>query len=232
MKKTFVVAAMLIAAACVFALIPSDAYAAAGSSLAALDPFSAKSLLLQASGGLAAVHAAADSIARADHDAAVATARAEGEAAGRAAVEGDLPAQLAAARAEGAGAERARIAGIEAAALPGHEALVAAMKADGAVTAEAAALRILNAEKALRAGQLQGVMDVERATGNVGSAPLAGDRPGAAAPGASSPKTPEALRAEYDASDKLRAEFPTAEGYAAFAKAEAAGRVRILGGRA
>lgn len=80
----------------------------------------------------------------------------------------DLCTQL---RAEGATAERTRILAIEAAALPGHEALVAEMKADPAVTADMAAGRLLNAEKQLRAGRLQAVRDVEGATGKVAAAP-------------------------------------------------------------
>lgn len=82
----------------------------------------------------------------------------------------DLCAQL---RTDGATAERTRILAIEAAALPGHEALVAEMKADPAVTADMAAGRLLNAEKQLRAGQLQAVKDVESATGVVKAAPAA-----------------------------------------------------------
>jgi len=80
----------------------------------------------------------------------------------------DLCTQL---RAEGATAERSRILAIEAAALPGHEALVAEMKADPAVTADMAAGRLLGAEKQLRAGQLQAIKDVEGATGKVAAAP-------------------------------------------------------------
>ena len=51
-------------------------------------------------------------------------------------------------RAEGATAERERIAGIEAQAMPGHETLIAALKADGKSTAADAAMQILAAEKA------------------------------------------------------------------------------------
>lgn len=50
-------------------------------------------------------------------------------------------------RQAGAEAERARILGIEAHAMPGHEALIAQLKADGAVTPDQAAGRILAAEK-------------------------------------------------------------------------------------
>ncbi|MCA1381292.1 hypothetical protein [Bradyrhizobium sp. BRP23] len=80
----------------------------------------------------------------------------------------DLCTQL---RVEGATAERTRILAIEAAALPGHETLVASMKADPTVTADMAAGRLLNAEKQLRAGQLQAIKDVEGATGKVAAAP-------------------------------------------------------------
>ncbi|PPQ17958.1 hypothetical protein CV770_18500 [Bradyrhizobium sp. AC87j1] len=80
----------------------------------------------------------------------------------------DLCTQL---RVEGATAERTRILAIEAAALPGHEALVAEMKADPAVTADMAAGRLLGAEKQLRAGQMQAIKDVEGATGKVAAAP-------------------------------------------------------------
>lgn len=82
----------------------------------------------------------------------------------------DLCTQL---RVEGATAERTRILAIEAAALPGHESLVATMKADPTVSADAAAGRLLNAEKHLRAGRLQAVQDVESATGKVKAAPSA-----------------------------------------------------------
>jgi capsid assembly protease len=49
---------------------------------------------------------------------------------------------------EGATAERARILAVEANAMPGHEKLIAEMKADGKTTAPEAAQRILAAEKA------------------------------------------------------------------------------------
>lgn len=46
-----------------------------------------------------------------------------------------------------------RVAGIDVLALPGHEALLAELKADGSITPEAAAMRIAVAEKARRAPQ-------------------------------------------------------------------------------
>lgn len=62
----------------------------------------------------------------------------------------EAPDVLASIQAEGANAERARIQAIEATALPGHEKLIAAMKADGKSTAADAALAILAAEKTSR----------------------------------------------------------------------------------
>lgn len=61
-----------------------------------------------------------------------------------------LEAILAEGRTAGASAERARILGIEAAAIPGHEALVATLKAEGSASPGDAALQILAAEKATR----------------------------------------------------------------------------------
>lgn len=58
-------------------------------------------------------------------------------------------------RSEGASAERERILGIEATAMPGHEALIAELKADGKTTPDQAAGRVLKAEKA----KLQGSAD-------------------------------------------------------------------------
>lgn len=76
-------------------------------------------------------------------DAARAEARDEGAKAGR--DEGYLA---------GVAAERDRVAGIEAAALPGHDELVAELKADPAITVEAANQKILAAEKKKRGGKL------------------------------------------------------------------------------
>lgn len=50
-------------------------------------------------------------------------------------------------RVAGAEAERARILGIEAHAMPGHEALIASLKADGATTPDQAAAKVLTAER-------------------------------------------------------------------------------------
>ncbi len=43
---------------------------------------------------------------------------------------------------------------------------------------------------------------------------------------------PEAMKAEWQASDKLKAEFPEAEDYAAFRRGEAEGKFKVLHGNA
>lgn len=74
-------------------------------------------------------------------------------------------------------AERTRILGIEEHALPGHEKLVAEMKADGKTTPEQAAVRILQAEKQQGAAALQGRADADKDMANVQPAPSStGDR--------------------------------------------------------
>lgn len=137
----------------------------------------------------------------------------------------DLVAQI---RADAAAAESARIAGIESHALPGHEQLVAEMKADGKTTPDQAAGRILQAEKAKGGQHLQALKDADAAAGVV--------KPAATAPGkpvdkATADKTDAELEADWNGTPELRAEFTSAKAYAAFAKAEAAGEVRFLRGR-
>lgn len=138
-----------------------------------------------------------------DLDAVRADARAEGHKAG---YEEGLKA--------GADAERTRILGIEDVALAGHEALVADMKADGQTTPEQAAMKLLKAEQADgRFAAKAGLMAAEAAAAGV-----------VASPGGSSlskASTPDEWRAEYEASDKLKAEYPTAESYIATMKREA-----------
>jgi signal peptide peptidase SppA len=169
-------------------------------------------------------------VTKADHDAAVSTARADGEKAGRAAADTEHKAALgtatAAARVEGATAERERILGIEKIAVAGHETVVAEMKADGKTTPEAAAMRILEAEKATRGKRLDTIKAVETEGSKVPAVAVAD--PGAAQTAKPKASTPAEWEAEYAADAKLQAEFPDAKSYAAFQKADAAGKVRIL----
>lgn len=65
----------------------------------------------------------------------------------------EAPDVLAAIQAEGASAERERIQSVEAQAIPGHEALISALKFDGKSTAGDAAMAVLAAEKQARTTQ-------------------------------------------------------------------------------
>lgn len=182
--------------------------------------------------GLAAVHLAANAASTALQapanpvPAAPATSAAATTVAELASVYPDLCASI---RAEGAAAERARILGIEAHAMPGHEKLIADMKADGSVTPDMAAGRILAAEKAARAGHMRGIEDVEKLTGKVAASPTS---QASAASAAEKATTPEGWKEEYAASPALQSEFASADDYVSLKKAEAAGKVRVLHGSA
>lgn len=115
---------------------------------------------------------------------------------------------------DAATAERERILGIEANALPGHEKLVAEMKADGKTSPAEAAVRILAVEKTKAADRQKGLEALDRAAAGVESAPIAG------AEGKASASTPEEWRAEWAKDSKLQAEYPTAESYIATMKKE------------
>lgn len=168
--------------------------------------------------GLAAVHAAAESVSRSDHEAALATvresARKEGLAAGQA--EGMKA---------GAAAERARLAGIESAALPGHDKLVAECKADPACTPGDAALRINAAEKAKLGAQHQAIQDVEKVTGSVAAAPSATQ---ASTSTATVVQNAEGWKAEFAKSEQLQDEFASAEAYTNYMAGVKSGRIRVL----
>jgi hypothetical protein len=78
----------------------------------------------------------------------------------------------AAAVAEGATAERERIASIEAQAMPGHEAIIKACKADGTKTGADAAMAIVAAENANRTKQLGALSKDEEAVKGLRNAPV------------------------------------------------------------
>lgn len=85
-----------------------------------------------------------------DNPEGAAALRAQGAAEERARLQPQHEAALATARQEGAAAERSRIAGVRAAGLPGHEALIDRLAADGHTTPGEAALAIVAAEGELR----------------------------------------------------------------------------------
>ena len=135
----------------------------------------------------------------------------------------------------GAAQERERLAGIDAAALPGHDQLVADMKADGSVTPDMAASRIVQAEKARRETQAQGVRDVETKTGEVAAAPSASDPVDPVVALANKPdaeKNEDDFKAEYAAGPADINKSTTSESdYVALRKAEVSGRVKVLNTR-
>lgn len=75
------------------------------------------------------------------------TPKAEGETMDRESILASHPEIAEGFRAEGATAERERILGVEAQAMPGHETLIASLKADGKTSPAEAAMQILAAEK-------------------------------------------------------------------------------------
>lgn len=137
-------------------------------------------------------------------------------------------AQLKAAKSEAATAERGRILGVEAQTLPGHEALIDDMKADGTTTPEQAAVRILQAEKAKGAERLQVIQDIASEAPAVPAAASASGTSDTAAIDAQAPVEDRA-KAEWDKDSDLRAEYGGRyESYLAFKKADETGRARIL----
>lgn len=151
----------------------------------------------------------------------------------RESLERDHPALFAQLRVEfteaGAAGERARIAAVRAQALPGHEKLIEQLAADGKTTGPEAATAVLAAERSARQAQ---------------ATALANDAPAAAPP--STPPAKEAkapaedkslpieqrAKADWDTKAEIRAEFVSFESYLALRKAEASGRVRVLGKQA
>lgn len=92
--------------------------------------------------------------------------------------------------------------------------IIKAARADG-ISAEATALRILSEGKHLPAAVAASLAaDDKTAAGATPAAPDAGA-------GGAAAKTPEGWKAEWEASEKLQAEFPTAEAYVALKKHEA-----------
>ena len=128
-------------------------------------------------------------------------------------------------RTVGATAERQRILAIEANTLPGHEALIAQFKADGATTPEMAAIAVLQAEREICAGRADKlVADAPKPVAHA-AAPVEGAA--AAAVDASLP-IEERAKAAWEKDAALRAEFGQFETYLAFAKANDAGTVKLL----
>jgi hypothetical protein len=133
----------------------------------------------------------------------------------------------------GAECERSRILAIEeqGSALPGHEELIAKLKADGKTTGEQAAVQILAAE----GKKLAGIAADLRA--DAGKATLNSPTEDAVSTTQKldSTMSPEQVsdvaKREWATNPKLHREFTGEASYTAFKRAEAAGRIRVLNTR-
>lgn len=138
--------------------------------------------------------------------------------------------------AEGAATERARIQAVEGAVIPGHEALIAAMKFDGKSTGGDAALAVNAAERALR-GRAATALANDAPKPLAAAATPAVDNTAALAAAAEvaandkSKPVEERCKTKWDADAGVRAEFGTFEGFVAFTRASELGKVRVLGHR-
>lgn len=123
----------------------------------------------------------------------------------------------------GVEAERKRIQDVEAQIIPGHEALVNALKFDGKTSGPEAAVAVLSAEKGIRKAYLENIK---------ADAPEPVSRPSVACSVPSvdqSAPIEERAKAEWDQSVEVRDEFSgDYNAYIAFRKAESAGQVKIL----
>ncbi len=122
-------------------------------------------------------------------------------------------------RTEGATAERERILAVEAQAMPGHEALVAALKADGKTTAPEAAVQVLAAERAKGAARLQALRKDGPDPAPAAASP-SGDAGEAAAAAEAGLPVEERAKARFERDPAIRAEFQTLERYTGWMKHE------------
>lgn len=129
---------------------------------------------------------------------------------------------------EAAAAERARIQGVEAQSMPGHEALINALKFDGKTTGPEAAVQVLQAHKGKLAARGK---DIAEDAAAIPLVPVSGDAAAAAAAEAAADAqlSPEArAKKRWDSDAGVRQEFGSLEAYTAYEKAVAGGKVRLL----
>ena len=148
-----------------------------------------------------------------------------------------LESVLAEGRTAGAAAERSRILAIEAAAIPGHDALVAKLKADGSTSAGDAALQILAAERQVQATAAAAhVADAPKPLAVVPAAtyqPTAADQKALAqAEADASVPVEERAKAQWDKNAAIRAEFSSIGAYTAYLRASESGQARVLARKA
>lgn len=125
----------------------------------------------------------------------------------------------------GAEAERKRIKDVESQMLPGHEALIESMKADGKTTGEQAAIAVLNAEREKRKTRLQVLED----TALKPVPPSNTDGIQTTAIDANLP-VEERAKIQWDKSAEIRVEFGSVQSYIAYLKAAESGKAKILKG--
>lgn len=126
-------------------------------------------------------------------------------------------------REAGAADERARILAVEAQQLPGHEKLIAQLKADGKTSGAEAAVQVLAAEREVCTGRAKDI--AKDAPPPVPHAAAPDDQH--AAEDTSLP-IEERAKAKWDADEKLRTEFGAFSTYLAYVTAHAAGTVKVL----
>ncbi len=131
------------------------------------------------------------------------------------------PEQIAAYREEGAQAERERLLALDDVAIAGHEDLLAAAKADPAMTAEKLALQIVKADKAKGNKHLESLKTAEAAMPKVEPSVPAASEPVGATP-------EERAENEWNGNAEIRKEFGGDKAaYVAFAIAKENGQVKI-----
>ncbi len=128
---------------------------------------------------------------------------------------------LAEGRTAGASAELARVLAVEAQSMPGHEQLIAALKADGKTTGPEAAVQVLAAEKAKKATVLTNLR-ADAPNPAAAAANQSGEHNAQAEAAAAEANLPLAERAKaaFDRDPKIREEFGTVERYTGFLKHE------------
>lgn len=137
----------------------------------------------------------------------------------------DHPALVAELRAQGAQAERERVLAVQAQALPGHEALIARLAADGVTTGPEAAVAVLAAERALGANRARTLQDDAPDPVPFAAAPDPGEESGDDA------RLPIEQRcaARWERDQALHEEFSSLAAYTAYVRSIDSGRARVLG---
>jgi signal peptide peptidase SppA len=126
----------------------------------------------------------------------------------------------------GAKAELERIQAVEAQSMPGHEKLIAEMKFDGKTTGAEAAVKVLAAERQVRA---TAAADMKKdAPPPVKQAPADVTDHGKAPDADAGKPVEDRCKAKFESDPRLRAEFGTLQTYTAYVKASEDGNVRVL----